>query len=88
MFFCDYPIIRSEKQLPVYLVNMGQQHSRIILSAPRDIHIIRYFTAQRAAERLYATGEKLTFRPIPLYSCLQIIPMNITPRKMCGISTG
>ena len=26
MFFCDYPIIRGEKQLPLYLLNMGQQH--------------------------------------------------------------
>lgn len=26
MFFCDYPIIRSEKELPLYLLNMGQQH--------------------------------------------------------------
>ncbi|MGN0700322.1 MAG: AraC family transcriptional regulator [Oscillospiraceae bacterium] len=26
MFFCDYPIIRNEKELPLYLLNMGQQH--------------------------------------------------------------
>ncbi|MBQ5334228.1 MAG: AraC family transcriptional regulator [Oscillospiraceae bacterium] len=26
MFFCDYPIIRNEKELPIYLLNMGQQH--------------------------------------------------------------
>lgn len=88
MFFCDYPIIRSEKSCLFILLIWVSSIARIILSAPRDIHIIRYFTAQRAAERLYATDEKLTFRPIPLYSCLQTIPMNITPRKMCGISTG
>lgn len=26
LFFCDYPIIRTEKELPLYLLNMGQQH--------------------------------------------------------------
>ena len=26
MFFCDYPIIRTEKELPIYLLNMGLQH--------------------------------------------------------------
>ena len=26
MYFCDYPILQSEKELPLYLLNMGQQH--------------------------------------------------------------
>lgn len=26
LFFCDYPIIRGEKELPLYLLNMGQHH--------------------------------------------------------------
>ena len=26
LFFCDYPIIRTERELPLYLLNMGQQH--------------------------------------------------------------
>lgn len=26
LFFCDYPIIRAEKELPLYLLDMGQQH--------------------------------------------------------------
>lgn len=26
MFFSDYPIIRGERELPLYLLNMGQQH--------------------------------------------------------------
>ena len=26
MFFCDYPILRGEKELPLFLLNMGQQH--------------------------------------------------------------
>lgn len=26
MFFCDYPILRTEKELPLFLLNMGQQH--------------------------------------------------------------
>lgn len=26
MFFCDYPILRDEKELPLFLLNMGQQH--------------------------------------------------------------
>lgn len=26
MFFCDYPIIRGERELPLFLLNMGQQH--------------------------------------------------------------
>lgn len=26
MFFCDYPIIRDERELPLFLLNMGQHH--------------------------------------------------------------
>lgn len=26
MFFCDYPIINTEKELPLFLLNMGQHH--------------------------------------------------------------
>lgn len=26
MFFCDYPILQGEKELPLFLLNMGQQH--------------------------------------------------------------
>lgn len=33
MYFSDYPIIRGEKELPLYLLNMGQHH--------RQDHIIR-----------------------------------------------
>lgn len=26
LFFCDYPILRGEKELPLFLLNMGQHH--------------------------------------------------------------
>ena len=46
MFYCDYPIIRSEKQLPVYLVNMGQQHCQDHIIRPEGYphHQILYCT--------------------------------------------
>lgn len=34
MFFCDYPIIRNEKELPLFLLNMGQQHCQDHITRP------------------------------------------------------
>ncbi|MGN0636986.1 MAG: AraC family transcriptional regulator [Huintestinicola sp.] len=46
MFFCDYPIIRGEKELPLFLLNMGQQHCQdhIIRTEGYPCHQILYCT--------------------------------------------
>ena len=46
MFFCDYPILRTEKELPLFLVNMGQQHCQdhIIRPDGYPCHQILYCT--------------------------------------------
>ena len=63
MFFCDYPIIRSEKQLPVYLVNMGQQHCQDHLIRPEGYphHQILYCT--KGSGTLICDGRKTHIPP-------------------------
>ena len=63
LFFCDYPIIRSEKQLPVYLVNMGQQHCQDHIIRPEGYphHQILYCT--KGSGTLICDGRKTHIPP-------------------------
>lgn len=63
LFFCDYPIIRSEKQLPVYLMNMGQQHCQDHIIRPEGYphHQILYCT--KGSGTLICDGRKTHIPP-------------------------
>lgn len=63
MFFCDYPIIRSERELPLFLLNMGQQHCQdhIIRAAGYPCHQILYCT--KGSGTLLLDGNKIHIPP-------------------------
>lgn len=67
LFFCDYPIIRNEKELPLYLLNMGQQHCQdhIIRTEGYPYPQILYCT--KGGGILLTDGNKL---PIPPYTAI------------------
>lgn len=67
MFFCDYPIIRTEKELPLYLLNMGQQHCQdhIIRSEGYPCPQILYCT--KGSGTLILDGKKI---PIPPFTAI------------------
>lgn len=63
MFFCDYPIIRDEKGLPLYLLNMGQQYCQdhIIRIEGYPCHQILYCT--KGSGTLLLDGKKIRIAP-------------------------
>lgn len=63
MFFCDYPIIRSESKLPIYLLNMGQQHCQDHIIRPEGYphHQVLYCT--KGSGSLLLDGRKLCIPP-------------------------
>lgn len=63
MFFCDYPILRSEKELPLFLLNMGQQHRQdhIIRTEGYPCHQILYCT--KGSGTLLLDGKKIHIPP-------------------------
>lgn len=64
MFFCDYPIIRNEKELPLYLLNMGQQHCQdhIIRSEGYPCPQILYCT--KGSGTLILDGKEVPIPPL------------------------
>ncbi len=62
LFFCDFPIIRGEKELPLYLLHMGQHHcqNHIIRNGGYPCNQILYCT--KGSGTLITNGEKI---PIP-----------------------
>ncbi len=69
MFFCDYPIIRTEKELPIYLLNMGLQHCQdhIIRTEGYSCPQILYCTKGRGT--LVLDNQKID---IPAYTAIFI----------------
>lgn len=67
MFFSDYPIIRTENELPLFLLNMGQQHCQdhIIRTEGYPCPQILYCT--KGSGTLLLDGKKI---PIPPYTAV------------------
>lgn len=63
MFFCDYPIIRGEKELPLYLLNMGQHccQDHIIRTEGYPCPQILYCT--KGSGTLLLDGKRLYISP-------------------------
>lgn len=64
MFFCDYPILQKEKELPLYILNMGQQHCQdhIVRVNGYPAHQILYCT--KGGGTLILNGKKHTISPL------------------------
>lgn len=67
MVFCDYPIIRNENKLPLFLLNMGQQRCQDHIVRPNGYpyHQILYCT--KGSGTLVLDGSKI---PIPPYTAI------------------
>lgn len=67
LFFCDYPILRNEKKLPLFLLNMGQQHCQDHIIRPEGYpcHQILYCT--KGSGTLILDGNRI---PIPPYTVI------------------
>ena len=63
MFFCDYPIIRDERELPLFLLNMGRQHCQdhIIRTEGYPCPQILYCT--KGSGTLLFDGKKIQILP-------------------------
>ena len=64
MFFCDYPILQKEKELPLFLLNMGQHHCQdhIIRTEGYTCHQILYCT--KGSGTLILDGKKYHIPPL------------------------
>ncbi len=63
LFFCDYPILRNEKKLPLFLLNMGQQHCQDHIIRPEGYpcHQILYCT--KGSGTLILDGNRIPISP-------------------------
>lgn len=67
MFFCDYPILRTEKELPIYLLNMGQQHCQDHILRPEGYPFPQILYCTKGSGTLLLDGKKT---PIPPYTAI------------------
>lgn len=90
VFFCDYPIIREESELPLYLLNMGQHHCQdhIARSGGYPKHQILYCT--KGSGTLLLDGRKVHIPslPLPLSFYQTIIRTNIILMRIYGTFIG
>lgn len=72
MFFCDYPILRAEKELPLFLLNMGQHHCQDHVSRPAGYpcHQILYCT--KGSGTLLLNGAEI---PVPARTAVFLPPL-------------
>ena len=63
MFFCDYPIIRNEKELPVYLLNMGQQHCQDHITRTEGYPCPQFLYCTKGGGMLILDGKKIHIKP-------------------------
>lgn len=63
MFFCDYPIIQGEKELPLFLINMGKHYCQdhIVRTEGYPLHQILYCT--KGSGTLLFDGKTYTISP-------------------------
>lgn len=67
MFFCDYPIIRNEKELPLYLLNMGQQHCQDHIIRPEGYPCPQILYCTRGSGTLVLDGKRI---PVPPFTAI------------------
>ncbi len=63
MFFCDYPIIRGESELPLYLLNMGQHLCQNHISRADGYPYPQILYSTRGSGTLLTDGNALTVKP-------------------------
>lgn len=64
MFFCDYPIIRTENELPLYLLNMGQQHCQDHITRPEGYPCPQILYCTKGSGTLILDGKRQHIPPL------------------------
>lgn len=64
MFFCDYPIIQNEKELPLYLLNMGQQHCQDHILRTEGYPCPQILYCTKGSGTLILDGESIHVPPL------------------------
>lgn len=64
MFFCDYPIIRAENELPLYLLNMGQQHCQDHITRPEGYPCPQILYCTKGSGTLIFDGKRQHIPPL------------------------
>ena len=64
MFFCDYPILRDEKELPLFLLNMGQQHCQDHITRAEGYPCPQILYCTKGSGTLIVDGEKIPIPPL------------------------
>lgn len=64
MFFCDYPILRTEKELPLFLVNMGQQHCQDHITRPEGYSCPQILYCTKGSGTLLLDGDVIPIPPL------------------------
>lgn len=67
MFFCDYPILRTEKELPLFLVNMGQQHCQDHITRPEGYPCSQILFCTKGSGTLLLDGDVI---PVPPFTAI------------------
>lgn len=63
MFFCDYPIIRAEKELPLFLLNMGLQHCQDHITRPNGYPCPQILYCTKGSGTLLLDGGEIKILP-------------------------
>lgn len=63
MFFCDYPIIRTENELPLFLLNMGQQHCQDHITRTEGYPCPQILYCTKGSGTLLLDGKKIHIPP-------------------------
>ena len=67
MFFCDYPMIRGERELPLYLLNMGQHHCQDHITRAEGYPCPQILYCTKGSGTLILDGKSI---PIPPYTAI------------------
>ena len=67
LYFCDYPILRNEKELPLFLMNMGQQFCQDHMIRPEGYHYPQILYCTKGRGTLVTDGKHT---PVPAGSAI------------------
>ena len=81
MFFCDFPIIRTENELPLYLLNMGQQHCQDHITRPEGYPCPQILYCTKGSGTLIIDGEKLSVPPFTAIFLPALYPHEYYPEE-------
>lgn len=81
LFFSDYPIIRTEKELPLYLLNMGQQHCQDHINRTEGYPSPQILYCTKGSGTLLVDGKKIIIPPFTAIFLPALYPHEYYPNE-------